>query len=139
MATPVQNIYRRFLSRIGTDILTEIDDKAVAEEIMLIFLEDALCEIEDYYDKDFTITDSKISCDLTSKEIGTIANAMLLYWLQPQIHTQEMIKMQITDGDYTKKNTASLLDKLLKLKDSSEKTLRKSLIKQGWKGKVLNE
>lgn len=138
MATPVESIYRRFLSRIGADILSEIEDKDVVEEILLIFLEDAICEVEDIYDKDLTITNGNITSDLTSLEIKILANAMVLYWLQPKINTEEMIKMQITDSDYTKKNTASLLDKLIRLRVDAKNTLRSDLVKLSWRNKKVN-
>ncbi|MGL4655819.1 MAG: hypothetical protein ACRCWM_08045 [Sarcina sp.] len=138
MATPVESIYRRFLSRIGADILSEIEDKEVVKEILLIFLEDAICEVEDIYKKDLTIANGNITSDLTSLEIKILANAMVLYWLQPKINTEEMIKMKVTDGDYTKKNTASLLDKLIKLRAVAKSSLRSDLVKLSWKNKRVN-
>lgn len=135
--TPVQDIYKRFLSQIGTDILSELSQD-IAEEIMYGYLEDALCEF-DNWSKDLTIIDNCVTDDLDSNEKLMIACAMVLYWLQPKINTEEIIKVAVTDGDYTKKSTASMLDKLLKLEEKTEKRLNRKKVRHSWKNKRLND
>ena len=131
--TPVQDIYKRFLSQIGTDILSELE-----EEIMYGYLENSLCEFDDW-NEDLTIIDGHIVADLNSSDKLLIAENMVLYWLQPKINTEEILKVAVTDGDYTKKSTASVLDKLLKLEEKMKKRVDRKKIRRSWKNKRLNE
>ena len=135
--TPVQDIYKRFLRQIGTDILSELEQE-IAEEIMYSYLENALCEFDDW-NEDLTIEDGYIVTDLTSSDKSLIADVMVLCWLQPKINTEEILKVAVTDGDYTKKSTASMLDKLLKLEEKMIKRVTRKKIKRSWKNKRLNE
>lgn len=135
--TPVQDIYKRFLSQIGTDILSELEQE-IAEEIMYGYLENALCEFDDW-NEDLTIVDDHIVADLNSSDKLFIAETMVLYWLQPKINTEEILKVAVTDGDYTKKSTASMLDKLLKLQETIVKRVNRKKIRRSWKNKRLNE
>lgn len=135
--TPVQDIYKRFLSQIGTDILPELEQE-IAEEIMYGYLENALCEFDDC-SEDLTIEDGYIIADLTSSDKLLIADIMVLYWLQPKINTEEILKVAITDGDYTKKSTATMLDKLLKLEEKMMKRVNRKKIRRSWKNKRLND
>ncbi|WP_297136130.1 hypothetical protein [Terrisporobacter sp.] len=135
--TPVQDIYKRFLRQIGTDILSELEQE-IAEEIMHGYLENALCEFDEW-NEDLTIEDGYIVTDLTSSDKSLIADVMVLCWLQPKINTEEILKVAVTDGDYTKKSTASMLDKLLKLEEKMIKRVTRKKIKRSWKNKRLNE
>lgn len=135
--TPVQDIYKRFLRQIGTDILSELEQE-IAEEIMYGYLENALCEFDEW-NEDLTIEDGYIVTDLTSSDKSLIADVMVLCWLQPKINTEEILKVAVTDGDYTKKSTASMLDKLLKLEEKMIKRVTRKKIKRSWKNKRLNE
>ena len=135
--TPVQDIYKRFLSQIGTDILSELEQE-IAEEIMCGYLENSLCEFDDW-NEDLTIIDGHIVADLNSSDKLLIAENMVLYWLQPKINTEEILKVAVTDGDYTKKSTASVLDKLLKLEEKMKKRVDRKKIRRSWKNKRLNE
>lgn len=135
--TPVQDIYKRFLSQIGTDILSELEQE-IAEEIMYGYLENSLCEFDDWKE-DLTIIDGYIVADLNSSDKLLIAENMVLYWLQPKINTEEILKVAVTDGDYTKKSTASALDKLLKLEEKMKKSVDRKKIRRSWKNKRLNE
>lgn len=137
MSTPVQDIYIRFIRQIGTDILSELD-KEIAEEIMYGYLEDALCEF-DNWEENLTIEDGNIIDDLNSNDKSIIALAMVLYWLQPKINTQEIIKVGVTDGDYSKTSSAAMLDKLLKLEEKTVRRLDGKIIKRSWKNKRLND
>lgn len=136
MATPVQDVYKIFLSQIGKDILSELDQE-IAEDIMLTYLEGATVEF-DKCNKDLTIENSYIIGDLELDEKFILSDAMILYWLKPKIHTQEVIKNRITDKDYSINSPANLLDKLIKLQEQCEKRLAKRLRKYSWKNKKVN-
>lgn len=138
MATPVTDIYNMFLSQIGKDIMLELPDEIV-EDLLYNYLLGATIEFSYYCNKDLSIKDGNIADDLDSNEKLILSKGMILYWLQPKINTQEVIKNRITDGDYVIKSPANLLDKLLKLKISSESDMRKMIIKYSYKGRNINE
>lgn len=137
MSTPVQDIYKIFLSQIGKDIITELS-REVAEDLMLTYLQGASVEFSKCR-KDLNIQENNIIGDLDLDEKFILAEGMILYWLQPKKLTQEVIKNRITDGDYVIKSPANLLDKLMKLESQTQDKLRKRLIKYSWKDKRINK
>ncbi|WP_312286757.1 hypothetical protein [Terrisporobacter sp.] len=138
MATPVTDIYDIFLSQIGKDIMLELSNEIV-EDLLYGYLLGATVEFSYYCNKDLAIKDGNIVDDLDRDEKFILSKGMILYWLQPKINTQEVIKNRITDGDYVIKSPANLLDKLLKLKLSSESDMRRMIIKYSHKGRNINE
>lgn len=137
MSTPVQDIYKIFLSQIGKDIITELNQE-VAEDLMFTYLQGASVEFSKCK-KDLSIEENNIRGDLDLDEKFILAEGMILYWLQPKKLTQEVIKNRITDGDYVIKSPANLLDKLMKLENQTQDKLRKRLIKYSWKNKRINK
>ena len=137
MSTPVQDIYKIFLSQIGADLLSELDQE-VAEDLMLTYLEGSTVEF-DICRKDLSIVDGCFIDNLELDEKYILAKGMILYWLQPKINREETLKVAVTDSDYNKKSTAPLLDKLIKLWEKTENDLRKRKNKYSWKGKSVNE
>lgn len=137
MSTPIQDIYKIFLSQIGKDIITELNQE-VAEDLMLTYLLGASVEFNKCK-KDLSIEGNNIQGDLDLDEKFILAEGMILYWLQPKKLTQEVIKNRITDGDYVIKSPANLLDKLMKLEKQTQDKLRRRLIKYSWKDKRMNK
>ena len=135
--TPVQDIYKIFLSQIGKDVITELSQE-IAEDLMFTYLQGATVEF-DKCTKDLSIIDNNIQDNLDLDEKFILADGMILYWLQPKKLTQEVIKNRITDGDYVIKSPANLLDKLMKLENQTQDRLRKRLIKYSWKNKRIND
>ncbi|MDU6996520.1 MAG: hypothetical protein E6356_16820 [Terrisporobacter othiniensis] len=138
MATPVTDIYEIFLSQIGKDIMLELSNEIV-DDLLYNYLLGATVEFSYYCNKDLSIKDGNVVGDLELDEKFILSRGMILYWLQPKINTQEVIKNRITDGDYVIKSPANLLDKLLKLKLSSESDMKKRIIKYTHKGRNINE
>lgn len=138
MATPVTDIYDIFLNQIGKDIMLELPDEIV-DDLLYNYLLGATVEFSYYCNKDLSIKDGNVVGDLELDEKFILSRGMILYWLQPKINTQEVIKNRITDGDYVIKSPANLLDKLLKLKLSSESDMRRMIIKYSHKGRNINE
>lgn len=138
MATPVTDIYDIFLNQIGKDIMLELPDEIV-DDLLYNYLLGATVEFSYYCNKDLSIKDGNVVGDLELDEKFILSRGMILYWLQPKINTQEVIKNRITDGDYVIKSPANLLDKLLKLKLSSESDMKKRIIKYTHKGRNINE
>lgn len=137
MSTPVQDVYKIFLSQIGKDIMTELN-REVAEDLMMTYLQGASVEFSKCK-KDLSIEENNIKGDLDLDEKFILAEGMILYWLQPKKLTQEVIKNRITDGDYVIKSPANLLDKLIKLEKQTQDKLRKRLIKYSWKNIRMNK
>lgn len=135
--TPVQDIYKIFLSQIGKDVITELSQE-IAEDLMFTYLQGATVEFDKCI-KDLSIIDNNIQDNLDLDEKFILADGMILYWLQPKKLTQEVIKNRITDGDYVIKSPANLLDKLMKLENQTQDRLRKRLIKYSWKNKRIND
>lgn len=136
MSTPVEDIYKIFLSQIGKDIISELEQE-IAEDLMSTYLQGAIVEF-DICKKDLTIVANAIVDDLDNDEKFILANGMVLYWLQPKKLTQEVIKNRITDGDYAMKSPGNLLDKLMKLESQTEDKLRRRMKKYSWKGMRIN-
>lgn len=137
MSTPVQDIYKIFLSQIGKDIITELNQE-VAEDLMFTYLQGATVKFSKCK-KDLSIEENNIKDDLDLDEKFLLAKGMILYWLQPKKLTQEVIKNRITDGDYVIKSPANLLDKLMKLETQTKDEFRKDLIAYSWKDKRMNK
>ena len=141
--TPVENIFRVFLSQIGKDIIAELPDD-IAEELMLDYLRGSTTMFNTCT-KDLSISFDEeegiyaINSNLDLDEIYILANGMIVYWLKPKIYTLEIIKMGMTDGDFSKKSTAPLLGKLIELKKMAEKDMRRQKVKYSYKGKGINE
>lgn len=137
MSTPVQDIYKIFLSQIGKDLISELKQE-VAEDIMMTYLLGATVEF-DKCKKDLTINEDNILGDLEIDEKFILADGMIIYWLQPKINTEEVIRNRITDRDYSSNSPANLLDKLIKLRDQTERRLSKRLRKYSWKDVKVNK
>lgn len=141
--TPVDNIFNVFLSQIGTDIIAELPDD-IAEELMLTYLNGAI-QMFNTCKKDLSISFSEVEgtnvihSDLDLDEIYILANGMIVYWLKPKIYTLEIIRMGMTDGDFSKKSTAPLLGKLIELKAMAERDMRRQKVKYSYKGQNINE
>lgn len=155
MSTPVTNIYDKFLKSIGKDKLLELDEYIV-EDLMLTYLEGAISEISLIMEKEFVIEGDSITCydEITKEDVLNgispsyslsldeqfiLVDGMILFWLKPKINTQDLIRMRITDGDYSMKSPASLLNNLIKLKQDTERDMYRRIVRYSYKGKDINE
>lgn len=144
MSTPISEINDIFLKQIGKDIMIEYQDEII-EDLLLTYLQGAIVDFHECK-KDLTIIEIEeedifmaIKDDLSMEEKFILSRGMILYWLQPKILTQDILKNRITDGDYSIKSPANLLNNLLKLKDSSEADMYKRRVRYSHKGKDINE
>lgn len=137
MSTPVTDIYDVFLKYIGKDVMLEMPDEIV-EDLLYTYLQGAITE---FYEcsKNLTLEDGNFTEDLNMEEKFILADEMIQYWLNPKILTQEVIKNRITDGDYSVKSSANLLNNLLKLRDDSSERSRMRRVRYSYKGKNINE
>lgn len=141
--TPVENIFKVFLGQIGKDILAELPED-IAYDLMLDYLKGSTLMFNTC-SKDLSISFDEdegthvINSNLDLDEIYILANGMIVYWLKPKIYTLEIIKMGMTDGDFSKKSTAPLLGRLIELKKIAEQDMRRQKVKYSYKDKSINE
>ena len=112
MATPLQNVYDAFLSKIEADdwMLTEAYD--IVSEDWRMILDSAIVQfryprVSLDYDKD----SATFNEDLSNDEIQVIANLMKLEWVRRCIATWDNIRQLYSDKDFSQ---ANFLDKLNK-------------------------
>lgn len=140
MSTPLKKIYNIFLTHIDDDLLSMLK-REVADDMLLVYLQGATVDF-DVCKKDLTIIEPSeengfegyIISDLDLDEVFLLAKAMLLYWLNPKILREDNLKTMLTDHDYNQKSPANMLDKLLKLKEVTEKDFKKRKTKYTHKG-----
>ena len=117
MATPLQDVYDAFLSKIEADdwMLSGIEGDLVSEEILKdwrMLLNAAIMQFRyprvslDYDKESAVFTD-----DLGNDEIQILANLMKLEWIRRCISTWDNIRQLYSDKDFSQ---ANFLDKLNK-------------------------
>lgn len=137
MATPIQEIYNLFLSQIDDDILAWCSDEVI-EELLLTYLRGSIVEFDTCV-KDIQIDNDNITCDLDLDEKFILSRGMIIYWLQPKILKEDTFRLKLTDGDYSQKSPANLLDKLIKLKDSTLADQKRAKTKYSYKHIKVND
>lgn len=143
MATPIREIFDIFLKQIDDDIIAILikNNKEVLEDLLLTYLEGATCSF-DKCKKDLKIEKPSIENNMNGHFISELdldekfilADEMILFWLKPKMLREDNLKTMLTDHDYNQKSPANMLDKLLKLYESTEKRLRKRKTRYTYKG-----
>ena len=136
MSTPLTDIYNLFLNQIDDDILAIMSDEVI-EDMLLTYLKGSITEFNTCI-KDIEIEGDLINCDLDLDEQFILVRGMIIYWLNPKILSQNIIKNRMTSRDYSQYSPANLLDKLIKLKESTQKDQKKAKIKYSYKHKKVN-
>lgn len=136
MSTPLKDIYNLFLNQIDDDIIACLADEVV-DDMLLTYLKGSITEFNTCI-KDITIEGDSISCDLDLDEQFILVRGMIIYWLNPKILSQNIIKNRMTSRDYSQYSPANLLDKLIKLKESTQKDQKKAKIKYSYKHLKVN-
>ena len=136
MSTPLKDIYNLFLNQIDDDILAIMSDEVI-DDMLLTYLKGSITEFNTCI-KDITIEGDLISCDLDLDEQFILVRGMIIYWLNPKILSQNIIKNRMTSRDYSQYSPANLLDKLIKLKESTQKDQKKAKIKYSYKHLKVN-
>lgn len=137
MSTPLQDIYNLFLNQIDDDIIACLADEVV-DDMLLTYLKGSITEFNTCI-KDITIEGDSISCDLDLDEQFILVRGMIIYWLNPKILSQNIIKNRMTSRDYSQYSPANLLDKLIKLKESTQKDQKRAKIKYSYKHLKVNK
>ena len=130
MATPLQDVYDAFLSKIEADnwMLDELGSEAVQKDWQMI-LDAAIVQfryprISLDYDKD-TATFAET---LGNDEIQVLANLMKLEWVRRCIATWDNIRQLYSDKDFSQ---ANFLDKLNKTGEQIQNECRLLLDRYG--------
>lgn len=112
MATPLQNVYEAFLSKIEADDWMLTEEENVVTEDWRMLLNAAIMQFRyprvslDYDKESAVFTD-----DLGNDEIQILANLMKLEWIRRCISTWDNIRQLYSDKDFSQ---ANFLDKLNK-------------------------
>ena len=112
MATPLQDVYDAFLSKIEADDWMLTEEENVVTEDWRMLLNAAIMQFRyprvslDYNKESAVFTD-----DLGNDEIQILANLMKLEWIRRCISTWDNIRQLYSDKDFSQ---ANFLDKLNK-------------------------
>lgn len=112
MATPLQDVYDAFLSKIEADDWMLTEEENVVTEDWRMLLNAAIMQFRyprislDYDKESAVFTD-----DLGNDEIQILANLMKLEWIRRCISTWDNIRQLYSDKDFSQ---ANFLDKLNK-------------------------
>ena len=112
MATPLQDVYDAFLSKIEADDWMLTEEENVVTEDWRMLLNSAIMQFRyprvslDYDKESAVFTD-----DLGNDEIQILANLMKLEWIRRCISTWDNIRQLYSDKDFSQ---ANFLDKLNK-------------------------
>lgn len=112
MATPLQDVYDAFLSKIEADDWMLTEEENVVTEDWRMLLNAAIMQfryprVSLDYDKDSAV----FTDDLGNDEIQILANLMKLEWIRRCISTWDNIRQLYSDKDFSQ---ANFLDKLNK-------------------------
>ena len=112
MATPLQDVYDAFLSKIEADDWMLTEEENVVTEDWRMLLNAAIMQfryprVSLDYDRDSAI----FTDDLSNDEIQILANLMKLEWIRRCISTWDNIRQLYSDKDFSQ---ANFLDKLNK-------------------------
>lgn len=140
MATPFNDIYKRFLSNVKDVPLVNNFSVVELEEILFGFMETSASlrfkkckqnlEDVDLIQKQFNI-------DLTKEEQIILSKCMVLEWLEPYVNNEQNLKNGLTTKDYKMFSPANTLESIKKLfneTNSESKKLIRSYLYNGFKG-----
>lgn len=102
------------------------------ESYVFTYLEDERKIIVDYALSENSVisiyNDGYFEDDLSVEEIYILAMGMICYWLNTKVNREENLTQIISDGDYKRLSGANMLDKLIKLKQTTDENFRLATI-----------
>ena len=120
--TPFQKIYDAFLGRITDDMYMELTKEDTIRDCKSILLS-AIPGFEfprfNLYDYDEEAESYRV--DLTGEEINIFSYLMMMEWVQRQVTSIENTRMKYSGSDFKMTSQANHLDKLMKLKNETER------------------
>ena len=121
MATPVEEVFGRFLTQIEDESWLELDEE-VLEELMYDYLCKSIVEFNVCTKKlNIDFNTNEFIADLEEDEAQILAYGMVIHYLTPKILREENLQQMVTSSDFSKLSNANMLDKLLKLRTQIRK------------------
>jgi hypothetical protein len=117
--TPFSEVYKTFFSIITDDMYMEITQEET-EKSLFEYLEAAIQLFEfprqdlDDYDEEL----QSFNICLTKEEINVLANYMVIPWIDQQLATCDLIRMQYSGSDFKMTSQANHISKLQTLKEN---------------------
>ena len=120
--TSFQAIYDAFLGRITDDMYVEWTKEDTIRDCKSILL-NAIpgFEFPRFALYDYDEAAEQYNVDLTREEINIFSHLMLMEWVQRQVSSIENTRMKYSGSDFKMTSQANHLDKLMKLKNETER------------------
>lgn len=120
MNTDFQSVYDMFLSNITSYDYLDLTETELNTELKMI-MRKALAKCLNFDDVKADYILEEFNRELTELEINIIANFMIIEWLNPQITSEEKLKMRLGSKDYTTYSPANLLKQLQDIRNDARK------------------
>lgn len=137
MATPYSNIFNKYGVLVEDAELLSILDVVEYEGLLTIFLSKATNIYFKTCLKDLSNVDNvlkQFNQSLTEEEQWILAEGMKLVWYEKQIFKEKQFKDRIGSKDYITHSPANLIDKLVSLRNDTEKSLRNKIVDYTFNG-----
>ena len=118
--TTFKEIYDRFFGKITDDMYVEWTKEDTEKDVKNILI-DAIPGFEFPRFPLYDYNEDSYNCHLTSEEINILAILMYNTWLQRQVASIENTRQKFSGSDFKMTSQANHLDKLIKLKQESER------------------
>lgn len=119
MATPYQDIYERFLTKIADQEFLSLPDDDI-EEFCLKYLQSALLKFkkckQDLKNRDDNLL--QFNTTLLEEEQEILAILMMEQWISPQVYNIMNLKQFMGDREFRYYSQANHIDKLIELRDT---------------------
>lgn len=127
MATPKQKVYDKFLIQIQDLRLPKLSQ----EELNSYFnhlLEASISEFTDVCKQDLTYNETEFISDLTLKEIMILSYGMVLFWIEPKMKSEKLLRQSIGDRDYKLSSNWQTLNQLIQLEAVTRQQLESEIV-----------
>lgn len=126
MSTPFSDIYNKFLFKVSTYKLIDLPEEN-RDYILRNYLDSACAEYETELKVDVNDIDETKQCfnqTFNRIEIDLLAEAMVVQWLSPIIHDDELLQNRLNTRDFTEYSTANLTEQIHNVYDCARKNIR---------------
>jgi hypothetical protein len=131
MATPFSDIYiKTNILFEDAGLLSKLTDTEY-EELLELFLSKSKSIYFKSCEKDLTDVDNilkQFNETLSEQEQWVLATGIRLVWLERKLYNEENLRNKLSNRDYQTFSPANLIDKLILLRDKTEKDLQKLIV-----------
>lgn len=137
--TGYDKVYKAFLAEIQDDLynMPDFETDEVIQSDFISLLNKAIVEFS--YPKVDLRKKNDLSQqfeeDLGLEEIEILAAGMVLAWARKEVYNIDLTRQAMTTKDFTSYSQAAHINSLIKLKNDSEKRLKKMLVKYSIRNK----